>query len=109
VGQQQPRLPSGAVGGPLVAARGQAYLRLGMGSEAAAEFQRILAARGQAPLSVLYRLAQRGSAQALGDVSKARDQYRAFFAMWKDADADLPVLVDAKKSAAREPARSTGG
>ena len=37
--------------------RGQAYLKLGRGTEAAAEFQKILDHRGYAPLSVLYPLA----------------------------------------------------
>jgi predicted Zn-dependent protease len=44
--------------------RGQAYLRLKQGSEAATEFQRILDHRGYAPLSVLYPLAHLGVARA---------------------------------------------
>jgi eukaryotic-like serine/threonine-protein kinase len=32
-----------------------------------------------------------------GDTSGARKSYQDFFALWKDADADLPVLVEAKK------------
>src|SRR5262249_33292179 len=40
--------------------RGQAYLKLGRGAEAAAEFQKILDHRGQAPLSPLYPLAHIG-------------------------------------------------
>ena len=31
------------------------------------------------------------------ETSKARQAYRDFFALWKDADADLPVLMEAKK------------
>ena len=28
---------------------------------------------------------------------KARKSYQNFLALWKDADADLPVLIEAKK------------
>ncbi|HZS04408.1 MAG TPA: protein kinase [Blastocatellia bacterium] len=84
--------------------RGQAYLKLGRGAEAAAEFQKILNARGQAPLSVLYPLAQYGLARAAlltGDAATSRKAYQDFLALWKDADGDLPVLGSAKKDAER--------
>jgi serine/threonine protein kinase/Flp pilus assembly protein TadD len=80
--------------------RGQAYLKLGRGAEAAAEFQKILDHRGQAPLSVLYPLAHLGLARAAvmkGEATKAGRAYQDFFAIWKDADADLTVLIEAKK------------
>jgi hypothetical protein len=32
-----------------------------------------------------------------GDTAKARKEYQDFFAMWKDADTDLPILIEAKK------------
>jgi eukaryotic-like serine/threonine-protein kinase len=80
--------------------RGQAYLKLGRGAEAAVEFQKTLDHRGQSPLSVLYPLAHLGLARAAvmsGDAIKAHQAYQEFFALWKDADADLPVLIEAKK------------
>ncbi len=80
--------------------RGQAYLRLKSGREAAAEFQKILDHRGEAPLSALYPIAHLGLARAsalAGDVTGSRKEYQDFLALWKDADADLPVLVEAKK------------
>jgi serine/threonine protein kinase/tetratricopeptide (TPR) repeat protein len=80
--------------------RGLAYLKLGKGAEAAAEYQKILDRRGQAPLSMLYPLAHLGLARAvalLGDTAKARQEYQEFFTMWKDADSDLPILIEAKK------------
>ena len=80
--------------------RGQAYLKLGKGAEAASEFQKILDHRGWDPLSPLYPLAHLGLARAAvltGDTSKARQAYQDFFALWKDADPDLPVLIEAKK------------
>jgi predicted Zn-dependent protease len=80
--------------------RGQAYLKLGRGAEAAAEFQKILDHRGEAPLSALYPLAHLGLARAsalTGDTAKSRKAYQDFLALWKDADADLPILIEAKK------------
>jgi serine/threonine protein kinase/tetratricopeptide (TPR) repeat protein len=78
--------------------RGEAYLKLKHGTEAAAEFQRILDHRGQAPLSVLYPLAHLGLARGLalgGDTEKSRKSYEDFFAAWKEADPALPVLTQA--------------
>jgi tetratricopeptide (TPR) repeat protein len=71
---------------------GQAYLKLRKAAEAAAEFQKILDHRGWDPLSPLYPLAHLGIARAAVlnlDTSKARQAYQDFFALWKDADADL--------------------
>lgn len=80
--------------------RGQAYLKLGRGAEAAAEFQKILDHRGYAPLSPLYPLAHLGVARAAaltGDLTQSSKAYEAFFAVWKEADADLPILRDARR------------
>jgi predicted Zn-dependent protease len=80
--------------------RGQAYLRLNLGNEAAAEFQKILDHRGQAPLSPLYPLAHLGLARAAalnGDIDKRRKAYADFFALWKDADNGIPIVVEAMK------------
>jgi len=80
--------------------RGQAYLRLRRGGEAAAEFQKILDHRGWDPVSPLYPLAHVGLARAAaltGDTAKARKAYQDFLALWKDADADIPILIEAKQ------------
>ena len=80
--------------------RGEAYLRLRRGTEAAAEFQKIIDHRGWEPFSPTYPLAYLGLARAdvlRGDTAAARKHYDQFFAFWKDADRDLPVLIDAKK------------
>jgi len=80
--------------------RGEAYLRQQTGTEAMAEFQRILDHRGVEPLSILYPLAHLGLARAAvlqGDAAKARKAYQDFFALWKDADTDIPVLQQAKQ------------
>jgi predicted Zn-dependent protease len=80
--------------------RAQADLELGKGAEAAVEYQKIVGARGQAPLSALFPLAHLGLARASllqNDTGTARKAYQDFFALWKEADSDVPVLMDAKK------------
>jgi predicted Zn-dependent protease len=80
--------------------RAQAYLRQGNATEAVAEFQKIIDRRGVWPAAVHIPLAHLGLARAAalaGDVSKSRKAYQDFFALWKDADPDVPILVDAKK------------
>jgi serine/threonine protein kinase/tetratricopeptide (TPR) repeat protein len=79
--------------------RGQTYLDQRLGKEAAAEFQRIIDHRGIDPMSELHPLAHLGLARAAvitGDMAKGRTEYQNFFALWKDADADLPILIQAK-------------
>jgi eukaryotic-like serine/threonine-protein kinase len=76
-----------------------AYLKLGDGVKAAAEFQRILDHRGVGATDVRYTLSHLnlGRAYALqGDQAKARTAYQDFFAAWKDADTDIPILITAK-------------
>ena len=79
--------------------RGVAYLRLNKGAEAAAEFQKILDHKG-ANWGMVYPISYLGVGRAwalAGDSAKANKAYEDFFAMWKDADTDLPVLAQAKK------------
>jgi len=78
---------------------GQAYLLLHRGSEAAAEFQKILDRPGVVVNDPLGALAHLGiaRAQALqGDTAKARIAYEDFFNLWQDADPDVPILKQAK-------------
>jgi len=80
--------------------RGQAYLRQRAGTEAAAEFQKILDHRGQAPLSALYPLSHLGLARAAalaGDTAKSQKAYQDFLALWKDAETDIPILQEARR------------
>jgi ATP/maltotriose-dependent transcriptional regulator MalT len=79
--------------------RGVAYLLLKKGPEAAAEFQKITDHQG-ANWGVVYPMAYLGAGRAwalAGDSAKAKAAYEAFLALWKDADADLPVLAQAKQ------------
>ena len=53
------------------------------------------------PIGVLAHL-QLGRVFALsGDRTKARAAYETFLALWKDADADIPILKRAKAEYAR--------
>jgi eukaryotic-like serine/threonine-protein kinase len=88
--------------------RGLAYLRLRKGVEAAAEFHKILDHKGASwgstwlhpnwglYYSISYLGLARGSALA-GETAKARNAFQDFFALWKDADPGLPVLIEARK------------
>jgi len=84
--------------------RGNAYLALHKGSEAAAEFQKIVDHPGVALNSITAALAKLGLARAYaveGDPAKARVAYQDFFALWKDADPGIPILVAAKSEYAK--------
>ncbi len=78
--------------------RGEAYLQARKGSEAAAEFQKIIDHPGMVlnfPLGALAHL-QLGRARALaGDSTGAKTAYQEFFALWKNADSDIPILTAA--------------
>jgi tetratricopeptide (TPR) repeat protein/predicted Ser/Thr protein kinase len=79
--------------------RGQAYLSAGKGTEAAAEFQKIIDHPGvivNFPLGALAHLGLARARALSGDVGAARTAYQDFFAVWKDADPDVPVLKQAR-------------
>ena len=93
--------PGAQVEGSLypVYVRGDAYLAAGQGQQAAAEFQKLIDHPGIVVNFVLGVLAhlQLGRARALsGDKESARKDYQDFFALWKDADPDIPILKQAK-------------
>ncbi len=92
--------------------RGEAYLALakvtGTSSEnaqhAAAEFQKILDHPGvivNFPLSSLSHLGLARARALSGDNAGARTAHQDFFALWKSADPDLPILKQAKAEYAR--------
>ncbi len=84
--------------------RAEAYLAAHQGSEAAAEFQKILYWRGvvvNEPIGALAHL-QLARAYALqGDTTEARAAYQDFLTLWKDADPDIPILIAAKSEYAK--------
>jgi eukaryotic-like serine/threonine-protein kinase len=84
--------------------RGDAYLTAHQGSEAAAEFQKILDRRGIVLNESIGALAhlQIGRAYAMqGDTPKAKSAYQDFLTLWKDADPDIPILKQAKAEYAK--------
>jgi eukaryotic-like serine/threonine-protein kinase len=92
--------------------RGLAYLGLHKGTEAVAEFQKIVDHKGANWASAwrypywaqFYSLSYLGVARSsalAGDAAKARKAFQDFFDLWKDADPDVPILQQAKAEYAK--------
>jgi eukaryotic-like serine/threonine-protein kinase len=84
--------------------RGQAQLLAHNSVAAAIEFQKFLDHRGVSLNFPLGALAHLGLARAYamqGDSAKAKTAYQDFFALWKDADPDIPILIAAKAEYAK--------
>jgi eukaryotic-like serine/threonine-protein kinase len=84
--------------------RGLAYLAAKQGPAATAEFQKIIDHPGlivNEPIGALAYLGL-GRAYALAaDTNRARTAYQQFFALWKDADSDVPIMRAAKTEYAK--------
>jgi DNA-binding winged helix-turn-helix (wHTH) protein/tetratricopeptide (TPR) repeat protein len=84
--------------------RGLAYLQLGQGRQAAAEFQKFIDHPEVAQLhhqGALARL-QLGRAQAMmGDKAAALKSYQEFLTLWKGADPDIPIFKQAQAEYAK--------
>jgi eukaryotic-like serine/threonine-protein kinase len=75
--------------------RGEAYVAARQGRAAAAEFQKILGHSGvvvNEPIGALAHLGLGRVYAISGDTAKAKTAYQDFFALWKDADPDIPIL-----------------
>jgi eukaryotic-like serine/threonine-protein kinase len=84
--------------------RGEAYLLAHRGQEAATEFQKLIDHRGIVGNQPFGALAHLGLARAYamqGNVPKARKSYQDFLTLWKDADQDIPILMQAKNEYAQ--------
>src|SRR5204863_6500962 len=84
--------------------RGLAYLQTRSGREAAIQFQGIIDHRGVAGFSPLYALSHLGLARAYavaGEPGKAKKSYQEFLSAWKNADSDIPILIQAKQEYAK--------
>jgi serine/threonine protein kinase/tetratricopeptide (TPR) repeat protein len=84
--------------------RGQAYLAAHRPAEAAEEFQKVLDNRGVVlgdPIAVLSHLQLARAMVVSNNPGKAKAAYEEFFRLWKDADSNLPVLVQAKAEYSR--------
>jgi tetratricopeptide (TPR) repeat protein len=79
--------------------RGNAYLKAGRGSDALQAFQRLLDIKNVITVDPVMPLARIGLARAYvlaGDAARGRVAYQDFFALWKDADPDVPLLRQVK-------------
>jgi tetratricopeptide (TPR) repeat protein len=94
--------------------RGEAYLAAGQGSAAAAEFQKIIDHSGivwncwtgavaHLGLARAQAMQSKNSTGADADAARVRAlaAYKDFFTLWKDADADIPILKQAKAEYAK--------
>jgi tetratricopeptide (TPR) repeat protein len=96
--------------------RGEAYLKAGQGTSAAAEFQKILdhsgivwncwtgalAHLGVARANALQSRTFQGQGQG-ADAARVRAlaAYKGFLTLWKNADPDIPILKEAKAEYAK--------
>jgi predicted Zn-dependent protease len=79
--------------------RGYAYLAARRGTEAAAEFKKIVEHPGVVANEPIGALAHLGLGRAYaiqGEMAKSRAAYADFFARWKNADRGIPRLAEAK-------------
>jgi tetratricopeptide (TPR) repeat protein len=80
--------------------RGYAYLAARRGTEAAAEFNKIVEHPGVVANEPIGALAHLGLGRAYaiqGEVARSRAAYADFFAKWKNADRGIPRLAEAKE------------
>jgi DNA-binding winged helix-turn-helix (wHTH) protein/tetratricopeptide (TPR) repeat protein len=84
--------------------RGQAYLAADNGAAAAVEFQKLLDHPGiiaNFETGALARLQLARAFALAGETTKARTRYQDFLNLWKEADADIPILTAAKSEYAK--------
>jgi tetratricopeptide (TPR) repeat protein len=83
---------------------GLASLQAKRAQDAAADFRAVLSHRGLFFFNPCYPISKLGLARALAqqrDIAGARMAYQDFFAFWKDADQNVPVLTQAKAEYAK--------
>jgi tetratricopeptide (TPR) repeat protein len=84
--------------------RARAYMAAGDQAKAVADFQTVIDNPGWPDWELFEPLSQLGLAQAYakqGDSENSRKAYDDFFATWKDADPDIPILKQAKAEYAK--------
>jgi eukaryotic-like serine/threonine-protein kinase len=84
--------------------RGEALVASHQGALAAAEFQKILDRSNiviNEPIAALAHLGLARSFALAGDIAKSRAAYNDFFTIWKDADPNIPVLLQARSEFAK--------
>jgi tetratricopeptide (TPR) repeat protein len=86
--------------------RGEAHLAAGHHAEAAADFQKIVDHRAivlMDPISALAHWRLGRALAASGDTTRAKKAYQDFFALWNEADSEIPILKTAKAEYAALP------
>ena len=84
--------------------RGEAYLTLHQGEQAAAEFRKIISHRGiviSDPIRALAHLQLGRALTVAGEKANAKTAYQDFLTLWKDADPDIPIFQTARTEYAR--------
>jgi len=84
--------------------RGEAYLASKQGALADVQFQKILdhpGVVGNSPIGALAHLGLGRANVLASDSAKAKTAYQDFFALWKNADPDIPILKQAKAEYAK--------
>jgi tetratricopeptide (TPR) repeat protein len=84
--------------------RGCAYMAAGDQAKAVADFQTVINNPGWPSWELFEPLSQLGLAQAYAkqsDFKNSRKAYDDFFATWKDADPNIPILKQAKAEYAK--------
>jgi hypothetical protein len=84
--------------------RGEAYRMLHDGGAAAAEFQKFIDHRGVVgnfPWGAFAHLGLSRAYSLSGEIPRAQAAYQDFFALWKDADPEIPILIAAKAEYAK--------
>jgi tetratricopeptide (TPR) repeat protein len=79
--------------------RGRAFLQAHNGPAAAAEFRKIIGHPGivlNSPVTPVARLGLARAYALASDKDKSRTAYQDFLGLWKNADPDIPILVQAK-------------
>ncbi len=91
--------PSSPRTGPEGYARGAALLAAGQAAEAAALFSKMVDQKfvNWGPEYPAAQVGLARAAKAMRDTARAKKTYEEFFVFWKDADPDIPLLVQARK------------
>jgi len=97
----EPAAPYELAAPEVIAVRGDAYLAAKQGEKAEGEFRKLIANPGlEDPVKPWTVLAHLGLARAYalqGNKAGSKSEYEGFFALWKDADPDVPVLQQARR------------
>jgi DNA-binding winged helix-turn-helix (wHTH) protein/tetratricopeptide (TPR) repeat protein len=100
IAAMQPALPYELTDPSVPTARALAYLAAKQPQAAEREFRNVIDRPFTSAISPNVPLAHLGLARALaleGNRDAARQEYETFFSLWKNADPDLPVLLQAHK------------